>query len=264
MRARSVITSARRRKRRMRARTYALWSAVVAAFAIIVFAGAGYVSHFSNFAISKIEISGTETVLPAAVLTTALEELSGTSALFFSERNRFLYPKDDLAAAVLENHPRIGDVSIEVVGETTLSIEVAERQPEVLWCSSPENCRLMDDEGVVFAKPEEGQEEFFTIIASSTDEVTSGMRPISADQFRRIQTIRRGIEEAGFTPTAFHRTLSGEGFFQTGGPDIRVPAAVSGQELVENLLTVVSVLPPEKELEYIDLRFGDHVPYYPQ
>lgn len=263
-RPRSVIASARRRKRRARVKSYSIWATAGAFLLAALFLAAGFLSHVSEFAIADVAVEGTQTVASTAVLSTVEQELLGNRGLLFSKRNKFLYPEGKIKAAVIADHPRIKQVHIAAQPDNTLFVEVSERQPALLWCTAGE-CRLMDETGVVFDHaPETPSGGMFEIVSSSTKAVVLGEKPLSDEQFDRIQTLRRGIEEAGFTPTSFALSEDKTGVFHTTGPRIRIPADLSAEQLIENLLTVTSVLPPEKELEYIDLRFGDHVPYYPQ
>lgn len=135
------------RRRSRRTRTF-FWRIL----ALTGFAAAVWLVFFSPVLLLRtIEVSGTETLDPALIRSRAETWLAGTRYGIFPKRSLFFYDPDGLRRALAVEFFRIADVTVTPVPKSrTIRINIAERQPEGIWCGAPETCFLFDLRGTLF------------------------------------------------------------------------------------------------------------------
>ena len=91
-----------------------------------------YVTRLTSFTIKEVRVSGGETISHDDVRTQVENELRGEYLRLVPHRFSFLYPHDEVVAA-LERIPRIHDISIVRKDRTVLEVTFSEYKPFALW-----------------------------------------------------------------------------------------------------------------------------------
>lgn len=262
--SRPLPLRARRRRKR-----------VLIALAVLVFAGAmvwgvSFISYLPRFSIFSITVSGAKEISPQLIADYAQTILHDGSYHFLSRSNIFFYPRTQIENAIVVDFPRIksAHVSRNALLSTEMKIKVQEREAYALWCHSAQ-CYTMDEGGFMFALEEAGASStpfthyvFEGGIAESSEPI--GQTFIKA-HLPGLLTLLKVLGQAGFTPQGavvesdqdFSVPL-GEGFI------LKASFGEDADALTKNLQLVLSsdvLMGKEKEIEYVDLRFGNRVYY---
>ena len=147
-RSRSIVspTSAERFAARVRARRRR--RRLLAALAVVLLAGLGWVALWSPWAsVKSVEVSGTDRVPRAEVLAAAEDEVG---------RSMLLARTGDVAASVREEQPLVRAVTVTRRWPSTLRIQVLEREP-VAAVQVGRELRLVDADGVVVERVAAGK-----------------------------------------------------------------------------------------------------------
>lgn len=256
--------SALRTKRRHRRILFSLFGIAVLIGCVF---GLGWVSYLPQFAIQEVRVSGAREMPPAIIRTFAESFLSDSHHPLFAKNTVFLYPRRALEQAIQTSFPRVVSVHIskESILAQTIDITIQEREPYARWCDSG-SCYVLDDTGFIFAEAASSTTQrtfsFSGSIASSTMPVGQSYLP---GHFADIRTFLERLLRSGFTPVAINEDVNQD--VSVTFDDGMVIQSSFGQDpyaLVNNLELILSSKPlqgHEKEVEYIDLRFGDRVFY---
>lgn len=233
-------------------------------------------SHYHTFLIQNVDVTGNKTVSMQLIAEATDRVLDQKHFFVLPKRNKWLYPKDELAATLAAEFPRLAAIDLER-SSSTLSVAVVEREGVALWCVSASRCYFADDAGYVFVEaPEFTGNPFFIINAALVGDPI-GQQPLPAPAFRSL------LELASSTEAALRPSL---------GPAVRAiqanRAAAEDWELLirrgsaqfvvyfdlnharDAALNLAAALQTEawrsavagnNKLEYIDLRFPPRVLY---
>jgi len=207
-----------------------------------------------TFLIEKIIVSGHQKVSREAVGSLVLPE------------NIFLIDKEVIKVKILESFPQIAEVEISRGLPGSLNVLVAERVSVAVWCRE-DDCFLLDNKGIIFEKTAvEDEDQRILIRDSGSGEPILGNEVISEEELFKILKIGSDLRSS----------LKIEiGEFTISSEDKLIAAARDNWEIyfsltndidwqVTKLKAVLEEKIPEEErrnLEYIDLRFGNFAPY---
>jgi hypothetical protein len=235
-----------------------LWTALILVIAYTVF--------FSDFhSIRKIAVSGTKDVSSAAVDSFVHDRLSGRRLHIFPRDNFFSAPIASLEQEMLIEFPKLSRVSITRRFPDGLSVDIAERDRLLLWCSSGP-CYLVNDDGTAaearFADTEKNQSFLTRIVDESARPVGIGEHVIASETVRNILLLEAGLQErsgVGIVPPFFSPSrVSDEIRIRTDeGWELMVSLDVEPEKTIASLrLVLEKEIPQEKRssLRYIDLR----------
>jgi len=259
----------------------------IAILVLIIFGGIFYLVCFSSiFQIKDIKISGNSAFAEASVdkqkilfdeIQKIIEERISQKILFLPSKSIFLANLNQINEPLLERFPQIDEVNLKRRLPSTLIVEIQERLPLGVWCedlpSSPsenlggqgENCFYIDREGIIFEE-NPPKEEF---IIKSEELISQGflgekviektlLESIFEIQRKLKESLKINIEEIIILEKEKINAKTSEGweiyFDPTGNID---------WQLTKLSLVLEKEIPPErrKDLEYIDLRFGNFAPY---
>jgi hypothetical protein len=133
-------------KKRRRALFASLYSIL---FFGLVASGLSYLSHLKAFQIDEVIVSGNNRLPEAEIEKVVREKSAGNYFGLFSKENSLLYPKDDVAAALL-SLPLVKEARTVRDGLRGVAVSVAERKGIAEWCGEAE-CFSIDENGFVFA-----------------------------------------------------------------------------------------------------------------
>lgn len=253
----------RLRKRRRRVRLALLLCALLA---VLVAAVAG-LSRLPALQVSEITISGAETISPGAIKALVEDHIAGYYLYALPKRNILLYPKKDIAAALLKTYPSLASADVHAGDFHTIVVNVVERAPRALWCQEA-RCYLMDENGVVYAEaPTFSSPVYLTYYG----EASAGALPrqyLVATEFQALSALVDAVARLVPDATAVDVTVDSNrdahvrfssGFElrfvlddQVGDVFERFTLALTAEPLLQHELS---------EFEYLDLRFGDKLYY---
>lgn len=93
-------------------------------------------SMLHAFSISRIVVNGNESVTNKQILAIARENISGHYFGLFSKSNILLYSRSSIENDILGDFTRIASVYVDTRDLQTVVINIAERKPAGVWCSS--------------------------------------------------------------------------------------------------------------------------------
>ena len=235
---------------------------------LVVFGFLIYISRLPRLNIDNIIVVGNKVVETEAIKEVAEKELAGDYFFVFPKTNIFLYPKNKLEYALLNEFKRIKDVSFLVEDRKMLRMVVSERTPKYLWCdgivmspSVPENCYFMDEGGVIFDEaPYFSGEVYFKFYGTAS---------LLEKSFENLISFKKTLEGMGLRPAvlSIQENRDVRIFLSTStGPEIIFKVDSDFQKVTENLEAALTTEPLQSDFKnkyssllYIDLRFGNKV-----
>ena len=235
--------------------------------AIAVFVMAGIIFYFSLvsefFQVQKIIITGEEKVSKQE-LKLLIERKIEKEILFFKTKSIFFVNIEEIREDILKNFPQIAEVEIGRGFPYSLNVIVIERLGVAKWCQQ-ENCFLIDSEGVIFE--EIAPELDLTEIRNKQNHylLDLGEKVIEKEYLEKILKIqRRLIEELQIKIKEF--IIFSEGLSAKTSEDWEIyfnPKGDIDWQLTKLKAALEEKIPlkERKNLEYIELRFGNLAPY---
>ncbi len=236
----------------------------IAILVLIIFGGIFYLVCFSSvFQIKDTEISGNQKIQTQDIENLIKEKIN-KKLLFFPQKSIFLIDSNEIVRSLSEKFLQVDSVILKRKLPTTLIVEIQERLPFGVWCEG-ENCFYVDREGIIFE--ENPQKTGFVIkFQEQRTEIFLGEKVIEKVLLESILEIQRklkenlkiDIEEFIVSTEEIINAQTSEGweiYFDPTG-DIN-------WQLTKLSLVLEKEIPLErrKDLEYVDLRFGNFAPY---
>lgn len=249
------------------------------------------------FAIASVTVAGTETISSDEIVGKAWAELNRRRLLFFRATNRFLYEDESLRAALSGAYAfdslEVSRTCSWTHGGCSVAIQVKEKTSQLLWVSG-DHVFLADLKGVAIREltPDELAQwsapdptplppnpdgsvpptpppsplkrlPIFEDVNAAT--VPVGSNVMTETEITNLFRFQSGLSTMGigFTRTRIDR-LAGKwmAVHTTVGYDVFVDAVGNIDMQLTNLTTVLhDKIPDPTAIQYIDLRFGDHVYY---
>ena len=236
----------------------------MATLVLIIFGGIFYlVCFFSIFQIKDIKISGNQKIQTQDIENLIKEKIN-QKLLFFPQKSIFLIKSNEIVESLLEKFLQADSVNLKRRLPASLIVEIQERLPLGVWCEG-ENCFYIDKEGIIF---EENPPKTEFIIKSEEKRTQGflGEKVIEKTLFESIFEIQRklkeslkiNIEEIIILEKEKINAKTSEGWEIYFDPTNNID-----WQLTKLSLVLEKEIPPErrKDLEYIDLRFGNFAPY---
>jgi hypothetical protein len=249
------------RKRKIRILLFVLISIAVITLILLLSWG----SRHSRIKVEEVIVTGVRELPQRVVEAFATTILNDGSFKIFSRNNIFLYPRSKIEEEILEEFPRAmaAIVSLSSIKDPSVVVEIKEREPHSLWCRSTSNCFFLDETGFIFA-PAEG------VIISGGNIYTGGIvgeNPIGnsflPNHFVKISKLIEGVRDLAIHVKTIN-VLNDADFsiIDNNGMHLKVSFNQSYEEILSNLKAILgSSAIKDKEIDYIDLRFGNRVYY---
>lgn len=226
------------------------------------------VFYSSIFKVKDIRISGNKDI-PA----NSLKEVCGKEVkkdfAFFVKENIFLVSLAKIEKSITESFPKVASVEAEKSFPDSLKIKITERIPVAVFCcnsSGQEEKFFLDKEGIVFEKALENPGLFSIKKQNETERSFSlGEKAIGGEIVGEIlkanQHLNKGLNvktgECIVFPGRFDiKTSEGWNIYFSSEEDL-------SWQLTKLEAVLEEKISPEKrkDLEYIDVRFGNFAPY---
>ena len=236
-------------------------------FFLAVLGGIFYLFIFSSvFQIKEIKVAGAAKIPPQDIKNMLDSKISRN---FFTLKSRSLFLVDakKLSQNILSDFLWISSANIKKVVPNVLAVEVRERTAAGRWCRD-QDCFYFDKTGMIFEKTEEPMKP---LLKSELSEfkVYLGRPALEEKYIVSILEINKTLEE-GLRLEINEFVASGDGrrLKAETAEGWRILFDLSkennAQEQLVNFKSVLEEkIPPEKRrnLDYVDLRFGNRVYY---
>ena len=228
--------------------------------------GVGFLSYNDRVQIASVTVSGTSGLSARTIHAAFDAALYNGSSGLFSRQNMFLFPESAIKAALLQQFPRIANVSVSRASllSQAVVVTVSERKPAYLWCADSD-CYVMDSSGYIFGTSNSASTTMYVFRGG----LSSASLPIGQwflrGRINALIELFKTIERAGVHPTgAIVENEKDMTVTSTEGFTLKIafdsdPAVISKDLLL--ILSSESLRGKQNELHYIDLRFGDRVYY---
>ncbi|MCW9054685.1 MAG: FtsQ-type POTRA domain-containing protein [Candidatus Pacebacteria bacterium] len=236
---------------------------------LILVGGASWLLHNPAITLTDVVIQGNHVVSDEEILRVVDKTLAGSYLLIFPRRSSLVYPERELSQRLLEDLPRIKSVELVRVDPHTLSIEVREQQPSVLWCRESaegalDECYFVNEDGFVYAPaPNFTGNVFFRFYGDIVADNPVGEHVWGSD-FDRVMLLIGSLGDLNMVPVAL-RPLdrSDVRLEMEDGSAILFGRKQRPSEVIDNLNAVLGSETFEgvlgEDIDYIDLRFGNKV-----
>ena len=253
----------RKRKLRLIALTVLFLIFAVGAF------GLHYVSYMGRFSVNSIEVKGAATIDPGVIRQYVDHVLNDGPRHYLSRSNIFLYPRSVIEKDIVIDFPRIKSATLSRPSffSTTLIVTVQERTFFALWCpdASKQGCYQMDDSGYIFAEAAVDNPAKYIFGGGLPSAPSTIGQVFAPSHLSEIIALLERFTQAAYIP---------EGAIVENPRDFSVPLKdrfiikasfdMDPDTLIKNLQLILSNPPlrgNERNIAYIDLRFGDRVYY---
>ena len=224
-----------------------------------------YLLFFSEiFQAKKVIITGEEKVSKEE-LKLLIEKKLENKIFFFKTKSIFLVNLNEIKRDILNDWPQIAEVEIGRGFPDALNIVVIERVRVANWCRE-DNCFLIDNEGIIFEEVLLGVDLTKIIDRQNRESFTLGERAIEKTLLSQILETERKLKEDLKIQLQEILIVSEErlNIRTSEGWEIYLnPQGDIGWQLTKLRATLEEEIPSEKRknLEHIELRFGNFAPY---
>lgn len=222
--------------------------------------------YIPYFKIKKISIEGNSSIDQEKIMTEISGHLLSKQLEIFPKDNILILPKKEIINGLLEKFPRLKTVSLSKNFPNAISVKVEERNNEALFCfkNKDEGCAFIDKDGFVFEKaPYFSPGVYLTFLEEATSTWKSSFQVISEEQFKKIIDFKNLLAGEGIK--ILQIIIKKEGIYQlqtNEGWSILLNEKNDSQLTYQNLKTTLDQIKDKrKNLDYIDLRFGNKVFY---
>jgi len=228
---------------------------------ILVFLGLFFYFLFFSpfFQVKNIFISGAEKISSSEIKNFVQNKLE-KKILFLRTKSIFLININEIEKEVLKNFPPVAEIKIGRKFPDVLNINLVERSPLANFCQA-EKCFLLDKEGIIFEESEP-KADLIKIVDGQKEKIPKLGEPmIENDYLEKILKIQKYIQEELKIEieefTVFERRLNLK--TKEGWEIYFDPREDINWQLTKLNLVLKEKIPSEKrkDLEYIELRFGD-------
>lgn len=241
---------------------------------LLFLSGAFYLAiFFPGFQIKQIQVIGAKEISSEEIQNLAQDYIA-RDFLFFSSKSIFFANTKEIKQVLLQRFLLIANVNLKRKFPNKLVVEVEERKPVAIFCQqdSQQNsefvrkCFFMDKKGVIFEELleeiEENKNNYLIIINLGFKEGLLGREVIKREILNKSLEIREHLKEKmtyivqAKEDKLIVRTIEGWEIYFSSRDDI--------SRQIFNLSVVLEEKFPEqkrKNLEYIDLRFGNRIFY---
>lgn len=223
-----------------------------------------YFLFFSEiFQIKKIIITGTEKVSKEEIMVVTEKQLEN-KILFFNTKNIFLISLDKIRKDILNSFPQIATAEIGRGFPDALDILVTERSGLAVWCKD-EECFLLDIEGIIFEKTTPETNLIKIIDKEKIAPVNLRERVVGKDFLSKIVEIEKRLKTDLQVQIQEFLIISQERLnikTSEGWEVFLNPQGDVEWQLTKLKAVLEEEIPLEKrrDLEYIELRFGNLAP----
>ena len=254
-----------------RKRKILLWKLGGVAVVIISFIIlSSWVLHRPYLQINEFVVNGNSVISSSDLENIAKKVLDGKYFSLFPRTNSLIYPEKEIETSILTTFKQIESVDLVRMDFQTLSMEIREQSPHALWCvekiEEAQSCYFLNKEGFIFSSAPNFTGNVFLRFYGDLEEADPiGMYYLKANnEFNKINVLTDSIKKLGLEPIEL-RTLGETDMelYMEDGSKIVFTHEQRPSEVLDNLKIVLESETFQnkemKNIEYIDLRFGNKV-----
>lgn len=232
-------------------------------FLLLIFV-AIYFYSYPVFAIQRVELKGLEPTSRMQMETQIHDYLNESHLFFFHNTNQFLFSEKKFREFISKTFA-FDHLDVQIKHQV-LSLSVKERTSDVVWKTNGE-AFLVDLQGVVTQKIESevGVHPLPVFVDRGNQEIAIGDHILSPDQIKHILSFQQLLSTQGIQFTETQIDLQAGkwiGVKTAQGYTIMFDPEGNLSAQSERLKTILrDTIKDTSHLQYIDLRFGDHVYY---
>ncbi len=214
------------------------------------------------FQIDSVLIKNAKNLNEEAVFSFVDQEMY-TKLPLVQSKSIFLVSSDRTRREILRKTSVIEDVTIKKIFPATVEVEIRERKPFAVWCRSAneKSCYYLNEEGIVFQRIETIPRKLPLFIKE--EKPVLGKRVVDYSFLQALSLAERELLRLGITAT-YSQAPTDETIvmFVDEGWKIYFSVDNTDKELANFRLIMEEIgKTKRKNLDYIDLRFGDRIFY---
>ncbi len=223
-----------------------------------------FLFFYNTFQVEKIVITG-ENKVSTENLKVLIENKLENKILFFKTKTIFLVDLNEIKEDILNNFPQIAEVEVKKGFPDAIDVVVVERTGLASWCRN-EQCFLLDKEGIVFEQAPQEAEINKIIDERNSNPVALGQKVIEKENLNQIisdilpalNSLEIPVKEFVISSEDKLTVLTQESWEIYFSFQSDIPWQITKLRAVLD-----EKIPPEKrkDLEYIEVRFGNFAPY---
>ncbi len=235
---------------------------------LIIFVGIFYlISFYSFFQVKVIKISGNEKVATEDLNNLVNTKITHPFSIFWWKifsRSIFLANFKEIQKDILKKFPQIEEINLKRKFSDIILLQIRERKPTAVFCKEL-NCFFIDKHGIVF-EPTATSSEFLLLLSGTGKEINLGEKIINEEELSKILEVKRKMKDELKIPPEEILVVSEERFNLKTKEGWQIYFNFKedlGWQLTKLKAVLEKEIPPEKRknLEYIDVRFGNFAPY---
>ncbi|MFQ6049680.1 MAG: cell division protein FtsQ/DivIB [Candidatus Paceibacterales bacterium] len=248
-------------------------------FVVFIIAISYFLFFSEIFQVERTIVTG-EKKVSKEELKALIEKRLENKILFLRTKSIFLVNLDEIRKDILNNFPQIAEVEISRGFPDALNILVVERFAEAYWCQGGQ-CFLLDNEGIIFEEVSEDNLKLLKIILRQAQDNAELSRSIKSSNlkdklelgekiiekellskvleiFSELENSKILVEEVSIVSEERINVKTSDGWEIYFNPKKDL-----NWQLTKLRAVLEKYIPLEKrkDLEYIELRFGDLAPF---
>lgn len=224
-----------------------------------------FVCLSSFFQIKEIKISGGQKIGLIEDLKNAIDHQINQKLILFHSKSIFLANLNKIRKAIIEQFPQISQINFKKKFPNILEVNIKERFPVAIFCQN-EFCFLVDEEGIIFENNSSQNQLLKIQNLSQGQELKIGKEVIKKKILSSILEINSQLKNEFKIPLKEVLIFSEEKISVKTNEGWEIyfnPQKEIHWQLTKLKVVLEEEISPEKrkDLEYIDLRFGNFAPY---
>jgi len=232
----------------------------------ILFSSVFYLLFFFEFfQVEKIIITGEDRV-PTEEIKLAVENRLENKILFLKTKSIFLINLKETKKDILKQFSQIAQIEIKRVFPDALGVIITERLESIVYCLQ-EKCFLCDNEGIIFEETA-GEANLLRVVDREKTEIPSlGDKVIEKENLSQmVSEIKPKIESELDIPVKEFIIFSEDKLIILTEEGWEIYLDLNSDiawQMIKLRADLEEKIPPEKrkDLEYIELRFGNFAPF---
>ncbi len=219
---------------------------------IIIIGSFSYSLKSPILRIQDIEVIGNISVSSKEIIDFVKSELVGNYFSLFPKDNSLLYPRNFIKNSILSSFIQLDIADVRLKKINKLEINVLERKPYALWCvgelMDTNECYFMDKSGLIISEAPKFSGDVFIRYY--------GKKYSEENQFKEIDSFVLAIQKLDILVIAVSSKENGDFEIVSKTGKIFFNNKKSYDETLVNLMTI---LKEKRNINYIDLRYGNKI-----
>ena len=250
-------------KRRRKRRLFKIWLSLFLFVVLVV--GFAFLMRQPFLQVKSINIVGTVSIDGASVKNLVNKSLEGNYFGILPRSNILFLDSKNIENTLLESFAKIDEVDVVSKPNGDINVEIKERQAIAVWCSTSEQCFLVDMEGFLYARASSADTIGKLIFGGNIEGEPLKSRFASSEEMNGFIGFTNELKVFGINSTKLRIESKDKAVLETSiGKIFVAPLEKDYKEIAENvhlLLKEEKKKNPEVYFEYIDMRFGNKLFY---